>query len=158
TAVSTDTPYDAAFYEAQADGSLRSARVVVPLVTRLVEPRSVVDVGCGVGTWLRAFVENGVEDVLGVDGAYVDRNRLCIDPARFQAMDLARPQPLGRTFDLAVCLEVGEHLPTRAAPGLVAMLTAAPVVLFSAAIPGQGGTNHVNEQWPNFWQRLFSRY
>jgi SAM-dependent methyltransferase len=159
TAARLDSPYDAAFYASQHDGSLRSARVVVPYIVRLMNPNSVVDIGCGLGTWLRAFVENGVAEVLGVDGDYVDRSRLLFDAARFRAMDLTHPASLGRTFDLAVCLEVGEHLPTRAAQALVALLTsAAPVVLFSAAMPGQGGTNHINEQWPEFWERLFGRH
>ncbi len=58
---------------------------------------------------------------------------------------------------MAVCLEVGEHLPATAAPGLVQALTeAAPVVLFSAALPGQGGANHINEQWSWYWEELFA--
>ncbi len=151
------TPYDAAFYAQQADESLRSARAVVPLVLDLVRPASVLDVGCGVGTWLRAFAENGVTDFLGLDGDYVNRADLRIPAERFRAADLTAPPDLGRRFDLAACLEVAEHLPETAAPGLVGLLTtAAPVVLFSAAAPGQGGTNHINERWPAFWRGLFA--
>jgi SAM-dependent methyltransferase len=157
-AATSPTAYDAAFYAEQADGSLRSARVVVPLVMELVRPASVLDVGCGLGTWLAAFAEAGVADFLGTDGDYVDRAKLKIPADRFRPTDLTNPPPPGRTFDLAVCLEVAEHLPEKLAPKLVEYLTgAAPVVLFSAAIPGQGGTHHVNEQWPAFWQRLFAQ-
>jgi SAM-dependent methyltransferase len=151
------TPYDAAFYADQADGSLRSARVVVPIVMDLVRPTSVLDVGCGLGTWLAAFAEVGVSDFLGVDGDYVDRAKLKIPADRFRPVNLTDPPALGRTFDLAACLEVAEHLPAPAAPRLVKLLTeAAPAVLFSAAIPGQGGTDHINEQWPSFWRELFT--
>jgi len=151
------TLYDAAFFDTNAEESIRSARIVVPIVMNLLNPLSVVDIGCGVGGWLKAFIENGVQDYLGIDGDYVDQGRLSIEPTRFRAMDLTRPTRVGRTSDLAVCLEVGEHLPTRVSPLLIKMLVAtAPVILFSAAIPGQGGTRHVNEQWPFFWQRLFS--
>src|SRR6266545_3258022 len=151
------TPYDAAFYADQADGSLRSARVVAPIVMDLVRPASVLDVGCGLGTWLAAFAELGVTDFLGIDGDYVERAKLKIPADRFQPVNLANPPALGRTFDLAVCLEVAEHLPEPASPGLVKLLTdAAPVVLFSAAIPGQGGTDHINERWPAFWRELFA--
>ena len=151
--------YDAAFFEDLTHGSLQSARVVVPLVMDLINPRSVLDVGCGTGSWLRAFVENGVEDILGIDGDYVDRNRLLIDPTHFRSVDLTYPEPLGRTFDLAVCLEVAEHLSARVSTELVRFLTAAaPVVLFSAAIPGQGGTHHVNEQWPEYWSKRFNKH
>ena len=72
-------------------------------------------------------------------------------------MICADPFELERRFELALCLEVGEHLPERSAPALVESLAAAaPVVLFSAAVPGQGGTSHVNEQWPPYWERLFA--
>jgi SAM-dependent methyltransferase len=153
------TPYDGAFYAQQADESLRSARAVVPLVVDLVRPASVLDVGCGVGTWLKAFAENGVTDFLGLDGDYVSRADLRVPVAHFRPADLTRPPDLGRRFDLAACVEVGEHLPAAAAPGLVALLTAAaPLVLFSAAPPNQRGTTHINEQWPAFWRRLFAAH
>jgi hypothetical protein len=77
--------------------------------------------------------------------------------ARFQPADLTNPPHLDRTFDLAVCLEVGEHLPKKSSPRLVDLLTtSAPAVLFSAAIPRQGGTNHINDQWPTYWEKLFA--
>ncbi len=155
----SESPYTREFYEAQQDGSLRSARRVLPLVIDLVRPRSVVDVGCGVGTWLRAAQECGVESVLGLDGDYGDRDALVISPRDFLAHDLSRPIELERTFDMAICLEVAEHLPSDAAPILVqSLVKLAPVILFSAAIPGQGGTHHVNEQWPEYWQNLFAKH
>lgn len=130
--------------------------MIVPLVVRMLAPRSVVDVGCGLGTWLAVFAGNGVSDVVGVDGKYVDTDRLEIPPERFVAHDLATPLSVGRRFDLAVSLEVAEHLPADRAAVFVASLTGlAPFVLFSAAIPFQGGTNHVNEQWPGYWADLF---
>jgi SAM-dependent methyltransferase len=136
--------------------SRTSAEVVVPMVMDLVAPTSVVDVGCGRGAWLAEFRRAGVEDVLGVDGNYVDRSSLLIPEASFRAADLRRPARLGRQFDLAVCLEVGEHLPDDASRELVGLLTeSAPAVLFSAAIPGQGGSGHVNEQWPRYWRSRF---
>jgi SAM-dependent methyltransferase len=150
-------PYTDAYYESLREGARRSARVVVPLVVRLVRPRDVVDVGCGQGTWLTVFREHGVEDVWGIDGDYVDRGRLEIPRERFLSRDLTRPLHPGRSFDLAVSLEVAEHLPADCAEAFVASLTAlAPVVLFSAAAPYQGGQNHVNEQWPAYWAELFA--
>jgi SAM-dependent methyltransferase len=137
--------------------SLKSARVVVPIVLSITQPKSVVDVGCGVGAWLKAFEECGVQDYVGWDGDYLDRSQLMIPSDHFRSVDLSNPPSVGRTFDLAVCLEVGEHLPARSAPVLVDLLTrAAPCVLFSAAMPGQGGTFHVNERWPEYWRRLFT--
>jgi 2-polyprenyl-3-methyl-5-hydroxy-6-metoxy-1,4-benzoquinol methylase len=148
--------YTTAFYEQQSDGSIRSARRVLPHLLEIVSPKSIVDVGCGVGTWLAAARELGIDDVLGVDGPYVDRRMLQIPDERFQVADLTQPLNIGRTFDLALCLEVGEHLPTQAADQLVATLTrVASVVLFSAAIPRQGGENHINEQWQSWWVERF---
>jgi hypothetical protein len=94
---------------------------------------------------------------LGIDGAHVDRNILKIDASRFVAADLTAPVSIGgERFDLAVSLEVAEHPPDRCARTLVdSLVSLAPVVFFSAAIPLQGGANHVNEQWQTYWARLF---
>jgi len=155
----TDTPYDAVFFEAMGRWATTSAQVIVPMIMELLAPKSVLDVGCGQGVWLRTFEDAGVERILGVDGMHVDRDRLKIRPDQFLAMDLQYPRPAGGGFDLAVCLEVAEHLPPSAGPGLVELLTrAAPVVLFSAAIPGQGGNDHLNEQWPEYWRKEFGAW
>jgi SAM-dependent methyltransferase len=148
--------YDADFYDDIDAMSSASAAAIVPWVVSALSPSSVLDVGCGRGAWLAAFKAAGVVDVLGLDGDYVDRDTLHIDPGEFLAVDLLDPPDLDRSFDLVVSLEVAEHLPPSAAADFVAWLvSAAPVVLFSAAVPGQGGVNHVNEQWPDYWARHF---
>ena len=135
--------YDRRFYEESRDGSLASARVVVPLILDLVPVKSVCDVGCGVAPWLSVFRERGVHDILGVDGDYVDTKLLCIPADRFIPLDLSQPVTLERRFDLVVSLEVAEHLPESRAASFVHDLTAlASVVMFSAAVPGQDGTHH----------------
>ena len=150
--------YDPSFFDAQQDGSLASARAVVPVVLEYVQPRSVVDMGAGVGTWLTAFLQAGIEDAMAVDGDYVRPEMLRIPPEQFVAKDLARPVELERRFDLVVSLEVAEHLPASVAETFVDTLTAhGEVVLFSAAIPHQWGTHHVNEQWPEYWAQKFRR-
>ncbi len=133
----------------------RAARRVVPWIMERLGPKTVLDVGCGLGTWAAVFLEHGC-DVLGLDGGYVPTDLLDIPRDRFREVDLeGEVAPPGR-FDLAICLEVAEHLSERAAPGLVALLTsAADAILFSAAVPGQGGDNHLNERWPAYWQGLF---
>jgi SAM-dependent methyltransferase len=123
----------------------------------MVAPRSVVDVGCGLGGWLAAFARAGVDDVVGIDGDYVNRDEILIPGEKFLVRDLEEPVMLDRVFELALCLEVGEHLSEGASATLVASLTSlAPVVVFSAAIPGQGGIDHVTERWPDYWARLFA--
>jgi SAM-dependent methyltransferase len=154
-----DTPYTQNFYDSYAEESLGSARAIVPLITKLLEPQSVIDVGCGIGTWLKAFSEAGVARICGIDGAHVSARQLLIPKETFSAHDLSNPLAVHERFDLAMSVEVAEHLPPSSAKEFVHSLTnLAPVVLFSAAIPHQGGDHHVNEQWPEYWADLFRGY
>ncbi|MGA2849603.1 MAG: methyltransferase domain-containing protein [Terracidiphilus sp.] len=151
--------YDSSFYATYSDESLSSARIILELVRDIVRPANVVDVGCGIGTWLRGWQELGVTDVMGIDGDYVQPETLLIPQQQFQAMDLTRPISPGRRFDLVQSLEVAEHLPGSAAQNFVSFLCSlGEVVLFSAAVPYQGGTKHINEQWPEYWAKLFSEH
>ncbi len=151
------SPYDRSFYLGQEAGSRLSAEQLLPIVLAMISPRSIVDIGCGVGTWLAAAVAQGVLDIVGVDGAYVDRDLLQIPEARFVPCDLAKEIDLKRSFDLVISLEVAEHLPARAADVFIDNLVRhGPVVLFSAAVPCGGGTGHVNEQWPAYWAERFA--
>ena len=146
------------FFAYQQIGSLASAQRVAPIVLRQLRARSVLDVGCGAGAWLRAYIEAGAREVLGVDAGYVRPDQLRVDVSRFKPVDVARPFRLGRRFDVAQCLEVAEHLDPSASETLVDNLVAhAPIVVFSAAPPGQGGEHHVNERPYEYWRRLFAQ-
>lgn len=148
--------YTEQFYKGQRTGSRQSAKEIIPLVLALVHPKHVIDVGCGVGAWLSVFRECGVEDIWGVDGDYVDKRMLEIPEERFFSWDLKKPLRLDRQFDLVVSLEVAEHLPSECAETFVnSLVCLGPVILFSAAMPFQGGTGHVNEQWPEYWAKFF---
>lgn len=144
--------YDHQFYETVRKGARSSADAVVPLVWPMLDrPQTVVDVGCGEGWWGKAFEELGC-DVLGIDSGSGAGRVL----GHFESRDLSRPFKLPARAELAVCLEVAEHLPARRTRGFVSDLCQiADTVLFSAAIPGQGGHGHINEQWPAYWARLF---
>jgi SAM-dependent methyltransferase len=148
--------YSPQYYRSLRVDSRRSAEQIVPLVLDLVNPRSVVDVGCGTGTWLHIFVGKGILDVCGIDRPELQLQALDIEPEQFLGRDLNKPVTLDRTFDLVVSLEVAEHLPDAAADQYIESLTAlGSVVLFSAAVPHQGGEHHVNEQWPAYWVAKF---
>jgi len=154
------TLYTAEFFASQYGRSLGSARVILGELFKIYSPQSVVDVGCGVAPWLRAAQELGVGEVAGLDGDYVDRSHLLIDPSCFIACDLETARLAGvvpgQTFDLVLCMEVAEHLSEPRAASFVEDLTAlGSVILFSAAIPFQGGEHHINEQWPEYWALLF---
>jgi SAM-dependent methyltransferase len=151
--------YNKVFFAEQIDGSARSARIVVPVIMELVrDVSSVVDLGCGAGAWLAQFKEVGVQRVLGLDGGTAaEHDQLEIEPHEFRLADLEREIHLDETFDLCICLEVAEHLAHRAAPVIVQnACKLSDVILFSAAIPGQGGTHHINERWPTYWVDLFA--
>ncbi len=148
--------YDRRFFTDDLSGSYRSAAVVSDILLSMVPIRSVVDIGCGTGSWLRAFKERGVSEIMGYDGGYVQRDLLEIDPSSFCAKDLHELDSISKKFDLALCLEVLEHLPDKVGKKLVELMcSTSPLVLFSAAIPGQGGTNHVNERWHEYWHSVF---
>jgi SAM-dependent methyltransferase len=150
--------YDPKFYADLEDGARSAANRVLPIVMDLVRPRSVVDVGCGAGDWLSALQGLSDCDILGIDGAHVSPDQLKIPAESFRAVDLAQELSLGRKFDLAMSLEVAEHLAPDRAAGFVADLAGlAPAVLFSAAVPTQGGVHHINEQWQSYWVDLFDR-
>jgi SAM-dependent methyltransferase len=150
--------YGQQFYEILAS-TANESELVVPHILDLYRAQSVIDVGCGVGSWAAAFKKNGVPEILGIDGDYVNRSLLQIDAALFRPVDLEQPLRIERKFDLAICVEVAEHLRPERADSFVADLTGlAPVIAFSAAVPGQGGTNHINEQWPDYWVERFARH
>jgi hypothetical protein len=151
--------YTEEFFQQHAPGSLASARVMLPILFRYYQPKSVVDVGCGLGPWLRAVTELGANDILGIDGEYVDRQALFIPETNFLSADLRQRISVNRRFDLAMSLEVAEHLPyERSATFVEDLVALSDVVLFSAALPYQGGTDHINEQWLEFWAILFQRH
>jgi len=129
-----------------------SARAVVPFICDSFHPASVLDIGCGTGDWLRAFIDNGVSKVAGYDGPWVPIGGLQIPAECFHPIDFYSELPEVGTFDLSICLEVAEHVSPEVATRLISLLCrSADLVLFSAAIPGQGGYEHINEHFQDYW-------
>jgi SAM-dependent methyltransferase len=148
--------YDDEFFATADRTAAASARGVLDCLAGRLPIRSVLDLGCGNGVWLSYWLEQGVSDVVGVDGPYVDVRMLRVPPSAFLARDLGQPLQLQRQFDLVQSLETAEHLPPSAADQFVDNLVRhGKLVLFSAAIPGQGGEHHVNEQPLNYWRAKF---
>jgi SAM-dependent methyltransferase len=147
-------------FEEERQLALDSATAVVAKINDIMPVGSVVDVGCGVGNWLSVFAQQGADRIIGIDGDYIDRRRLAIERSCFVPWDLNRPLAglkLGR-FDLAMSLEVGEHLLPSRADCLVDDLCAlSDVVLYGAAIVSQHGEDHINEQWQSFWAGKFEQ-
>ncbi len=151
--------YDRTYYEIKQDGWWASAAAIVPALLRWFPAQSVLDVGCGTGNLLATFARHGATDLLGIDGGHVPPDLMHIAPDQFMAAEDVRVAALGRRFDVACSLEYAEHLPLSRAREFVGLLAdAAPVVLFSAAVPGQGGLGHVNEQRQSWWAALFAAH
>ena len=149
--------FDSEYFVWQGDLAERSARAVVPLVCDFLSPRSVVDVGCGSAAWLKVFAENGIEDVLGIDGPHLTTASLRIPTDRYLARDLSEPFRVERVFDLAISFEAAHYIAEERAQDLVGSIGAlSETVLFSAAIPNQGGGPGLNRQWPAYWCELFA--
>lgn len=147
--------YDVDFFDENIRVGLAAAEIVLPWVIEHTKALSVIDVGCGSGAWLSVAKTLGCA-VLGCDG-HVPDDQLLIEPHEFQRGDLTD----GVTcigYDLAMCLEVAEHLPQTSAANLVDGLCEARYVFWSAAIPGQRGVNHINEQWPSWWEPYFNAH
>jgi SAM-dependent methyltransferase len=148
--------YDHEFFEYINEGSSRSARRIVPLLLTMSDPRSVLDVGCGAGAWLREWSRHDLDDWTGVDGDYVDAANLLIPEPRFHRHDLSKPFALGRKFDLVYSFEVAEHIaPVFADQFVDSLVEHGDHIAFSAATPGQGGEFHVNEQPYDYWRAKF---
>jgi 2-polyprenyl-3-methyl-5-hydroxy-6-metoxy-1,4-benzoquinol methylase len=136
--------------------ALKAAQVVVELLRGKFNFNSVLDVGCGVGLWLKAYESQGISDIMGLDGVWVPQENIVVTKDKFKTHDLTTPFSLGRKFDLVMCLEVAEHLPEVSADILLDSLVAhGDLIMFSAAIPGQGGFCHVNEQYQEYWIARF---
>jgi SAM-dependent methyltransferase len=149
--------YSTDFYDYIDAGSRASARIVAEALLGEMRIASLLDVGSGHGAWAAEWLKAGVADVVAVDGDYVNRDQLAIPSENFVAHDLAQPLDLERRFDLVQSLEVAEHLPADRAAGFVDTLVRhGDVILFSAAVPHQGGEHHVNEQPPEYWRKLFA--
>jgi hypothetical protein len=149
--------YNDAFYRNQREGSQRSAHRILPIIFDLVHPKSMVDVGCGIGTWLAAAKSLGVTDLRGYEGAWIKDQQLADSSLTVLATNLENPISIDRRYDLAICLEVGEHLTEKRSSSLVNDLCSlSGNVLFSAGTPGQFGDQHINLQWQSFWALKFA--
>ena len=142
--------------------NMNAPSVVVPLVLELFpNVRSVADFGCGLGTWLKAFKDNGINEILGLDGAWNDSNLLFqfIQENEFKCVDLEKPIQMDKVYDLVISLEVAEHLREQSSDAFVqSLVNAGKIILFSAATPGQRGFKHINEQFPNYWVNKFRQH
>ncbi|QOJ30187.1 MAG: class I SAM-dependent methyltransferase [Ignavibacteriales bacterium] len=140
--------------------NLESPRRIVNHILPQINCQSVVDVGCGLGTFLRVFKEMGVNQILGIDGNWCKKDLLFenISKDEFLELDLEKNIQLNKTFDLAISLEVAEHLSSERAESFIKDLCSlSNTILFSAAVPFQGGDHHLNEKPLSYWIKEFNK-
>jgi hypothetical protein len=148
--------YDEEFFDQHFIESSSSARYMLEELYRISCPKSVADFGCGIGAWLAAAGSLGSEQLFGFDGPWVNQSRLADPRIAFSAVDFSGEISLPGRFDLALSVEVAEHLPEARSDWFVDTLCrASDVIVFGAAVPGQGGLDHINEQWPSYWVQKF---
>lgn len=137
----------------------KSAEETVPYIIDLCHPQTVIDVGCGLGTWLSIFEKHGISDVCGIDGDYVDLDQLTINSEKFYPHDLSTPLLLNKRFDLAISLEVAEHIDEKNSEIFIqSLVSLSDNIVFSAALKGQGGQGHINEEYFEYWKNKFFLY
>jgi SAM-dependent methyltransferase len=151
--------YGEHFYIDKNKRPLQSARRYLTYLWTTFQPKSVLDVGCGRGAWLKACHELGATRLLGLDGSWNSQSLMVDNAIEFRSIELNKPFSVLERVELTMCLEVAEHLEPETAPQLIKCLTdSSNVVLFSAAYLNQGGTNHINEQPHTYWAKLFAEY
>ncbi|PCJ59666.1 MAG: hypothetical protein COA79_09690 [Planctomycetota bacterium] len=151
-----ESVYDDEFYGSQQDGSYDSAKIIMKYLSGKLPITSIVDIGCGRGGWLKAGQENGATRIVGYDGPWVDSKKLLSSQIEFKTQKLDEEFKIEGQFDLAICLEVAEHLEEGRGLNLVKNLcSCADVILFGAAVKGQGGNHHINERLQSYWAKAF---
>jgi len=152
--------YDNKFFKNTIKFEADSASHFVNIVLKYYKPKSIVDIGCGAGIYLKEFAEKGVDKLLGLDGSPAAAEEFLLSKDKLIIFDLAKKYNFTENYDLAICLEVAEHLEKEDADILVETITkASNDVIFSAAVPGQGprSIGHINEQPHEYWIDKFQK-
>lgn len=151
--------YNAEFYSGRRKMTQPAAEKILPILMQLASVRSVADFGCGIGVWLSVARTMGATRTIGFEGEWVTTEMLENADIDLKRGSLEKRVQLDEPVDLAISLEVAEHLSAVRADSFVDDLCAASsLILFSAAVPGQGGKGHVNEQWQSYWAEKFGHH
>jgi hypothetical protein len=153
--------YTTSFYKTQVNPSYLSALEYAKSLLPVFNISSVIDIGCGRGSWLKAFMETfslNSTHILGIDGPWNSRSDLILD-CNYISFDLEKADQLKlpHYYDLAISLEVAEHISRYSSRGFVSALCMhADLIIFSSANFLQGGIGHINESSPSYWANLFA--
>ena len=151
--------YDKNYYQKHEHGSYISALEILKYIKSFIDFKSVIDFGCGMGTWCKAMEDLEIDNVLGVDQHVYDSEYMLISEEKYLQYDLRKKMPQSYTADLAISVEVAEHIEAEYSEIFIHNLCmCSDLILFSAALPFQGGTGHINEKACSFWNEIFSKF
>lgn len=150
--------YSADFYSNMRSVSASSYAFLANWIFNYCSPKSAIDWGAGSGELLMDLHTNHQVQVKALEGDWVREIPTNLPKLHYEFRDLRFPLKLEEKFDIAICLEVAEHLEDEFAQTLIdGICSSSDLVFFSAAVPYQGGTNHVNEKWPIYWAKRFHK-
>ncbi len=151
--------YDQEFFNSNKDEGLKMASWFIPALKKVTGFNSIIDIGCGTGHYLRYCLDNGITDVFGLEGSPHAFESLLVDKNIVVMHDLRKPYTFSRKWDIAISIEVAEHVDKLYTNNYIKILTdSSNIVILTAAQPGQGGTAHVNEQTPEWWKEKFGKF
>lgn len=151
--------YDKLYYQKHEKGSYYSAISILEFILSFYNFNSLVDLGCGMGTWCKAASDLGVKYILGIDQHEYEQEYMLIDDRNYMKFDLKNELDNYGKFDIAVSVEVAEHIDSAYVNTFIRnVCSQSNIVLFSAALPFQGGTGHINEKKCSFWKQQFNKY
>lgn len=152
--------YDEKYYRKHEKGSYCSAIHILEYLQTFLSIHSIIDFGCGMGTWGRAALDLDmkINDFLGIDQHKYDESYMAIAQKNYMTYDLRKSFNINRKYDLAISVEVAEHIPSIYSDIFVKNICLhSDVILFSAALPFQGGSGHINEQTCSYWINKFKQ-
>lgn len=151
--------YSEDFFDSNQEEGLSMTVWSVPLFQEVFKFKSLMDVGCATGHYLKTCIDAGITDVLGLEGSPEAMKKLMVDKKYVVMHDFRDPYTFDRKWDLAISIEVAEHIDGIYSDNYVKILTdSSDTVLITAAPPGQGGTAHVNEQPQEWWIAKFKTF
>lgn len=138
--------------------NLKAPKIIVKELLKYFKPKSVIDVWCGLWTFVKVFQDNNIK-AIWIDGSRVKKSKLYINRNSFIEKDLEKEIDFKKKYDLAISLEVAEHLSKNTAENFVkTLVSCSDYIIFSAAIPWQWWFKHINEQFPCYWENLFNKH
>lgn len=151
--------YNKSFFEENRQAGITMAEWFMPILRETFNFKSLIDVGCGAGHYLKYCLDHGMADVYGIEGAEDAFSLLLVDKKYVLKHDLRKPLTLSRKWDVCLSIEVAEHVDRLYSDNYVKILTdASDTIILTAAHPKQGGTAHVNEQPREWWINKFKKF